>query len=160
MAERISTEESFIDYFIEQRGLKPSFLDRINQLIDWTPIEKILTSHFHKPVRFSGRPAYPSLPMFKLLLIKRWYGLSDRRLQEALTDRISFLRFSGFSFGSSIPAASTICRYRSLLIKKGLYHDLAARVEQDIQAKGMHIRTRPSIEAELAASADISEKTR
>ena len=30
-----------------------------------------------KTMSADGRLAYPPLPMFKLLLLQRWYGLSD-----------------------------------------------------------------------------------
>ena len=150
MADRISTEESFVDYFIEQRGSKPSFLDKIDQLIDWSPFEKTLEAHFHKKTGASGRPAYPPLPMFKLQLIRRWYKLSDRRMEEALRDRISFIRFSGFSFESSIPAASTIGRFRKTLREKNLYDHLIAQADLSLKENGLLIRHRPTIEADLA----------
>jgi len=152
MADRISTEESFVDYFIDQRGSKPSFLDKIDKLIDWSPFEKILEAHFHKKTGTFGRPAYPPLPMFKLQLIRRWYRLSDRRLEEALRDRISFIRFSGFSFESSIPAASTIGRFRRMLRGKGLYDHLIAQADQRVREKGLLIRHRQTVEADLDES--------
>ena len=45
-----------------------------------------------------------------MLLIQRWYNLSDPGLEEAVTDRLSFFRFTGFSFDGSIPDETTICR--------------------------------------------------
>jgi|Deesub1362A_J573_1020465.scaffolds.fasta_scaffold01773_3 IS5 family transposase len=36
--------------------------------------------------------------MFKVLLLQRWYNLSDQGMDDALADRISFRRFAGFSF--------------------------------------------------------------
>jgi len=41
-----------------------------------------------------GNPAYPSLPMFKALLLQRWHYLSDKAVEEGLTDRLSFVRFA------------------------------------------------------------------
>ena len=46
----------------------------------------------------AGNPAYPPLAMFKVLLLQRWYGLSDQGMDDALADRISFCRFAGMSF--------------------------------------------------------------
>ena len=70
----------------------------------------MLKKHDKKKQAADGRPAYPLLPLFKMLLIQRWYNLSDPGLEEAVTDRLSFFRFTGFSFDSSIPDETTICR--------------------------------------------------
>jgi IS5 family transposase len=81
----------------------------LNKLINWKNIEKTLEKKYKKRVGEEGRPANPALPMFKLLLLQRWYGLSDPVAEEALRDRISFIRFSGFSLESPLPDHSTIC---------------------------------------------------
>ncbi len=39
---------------------------------------------------------YPPLTMFKALLLQSLYGLSDKELEEALLDRLSFKRFVGW----------------------------------------------------------------
>lgn len=41
-----STTKGFADYFIEQRGHTNTFLDRINALIDWNTIERVLGKHY------------------------------------------------------------------------------------------------------------------
>ncbi len=97
------TTTGFADYFLEQRKHSNTFLDKIDQFIDWKHIEKLLKKKYKKTFSADGRPVYPPLPMFKLLLLQRWYGLSDPGLAEALNDRISFIRFSGFSISSSLP---------------------------------------------------------
>ncbi len=67
-------------------------LERIRAQVDWAPIEVLL-----QPMRraLTGRPAYPPLVQLKALLIQQWYRLSDRDLEEALADRLSFRRFCG-----------------------------------------------------------------
>jgi IS5 family transposase len=58
-----------------------------------------------------GNPAYPPLPMFKILLLQRWYNLSDAAVEEALYDRLSFVLFVGLSLDhDEMPDATTICR--------------------------------------------------
>jgi len=53
--------------------------------------------------------------MLKVLLLQRWYDLSDIGIEEALADRISFCRFVGFSFDYDTPDSTTICRFRNEL---------------------------------------------
>jgi len=134
------TTPGFADYFVEQRRHSNEFLDKIDQFVDWRNIEKLLKKKYKKIVSADGRPAYPPLPMFKLLLLQRWYGLSDPGLEEALNDRISFIRFSGFSLMSSLPDHSTICRFRNNLLELGLYEKLLEEIVRQLEAKGLLVR--------------------
>lgn len=134
------TTLGFADYFIEQRKNSNTFLDKIHQIIDFREIGKILKKNYKKRASADGRPAYPPLPMFKLLLLQRWYGLSDPGLEEALNDRISFIRFSGFSLTSSLPDHSTICRFRNTLLELDLYEKLFEDIMKQLESKGLLVR--------------------
>src|SRR3546814_7960572 len=50
-------------------------LTEIAALLDWRPFEALL-SEIHSSRR--GEPSYPPLAMFKVLLLQRWYDLSDQ----------------------------------------------------------------------------------
>jgi hypothetical protein len=50
-----------------------------------------------------GRPGYPVLVLFRALLLQSLYGLSERELEEALGDRLSFKRFVGLSLEDATP---------------------------------------------------------
>jgi transposase, IS5 family len=113
MGDRISTQMGFGDLMVFQRKANGSFLDEADKVVDWRPIEKILNRRYKKKASADGRPGYAALPLFKMLLIQRWYNLSDPELEEAVNDRISLLRFAGFSLENSIPDETTICRFRN-----------------------------------------------
>jgi IS5 family transposase len=134
------TTPGFADYFIEQRKHSNTFLDKISQFIDWKHIEKLLKKKYKKTASADGRPAYPPLPMFKLLLLQRWYGLSDPGLEEALNDRISFIRFSGFSLSSPLPDYSAICRFRNAILEFGLYEKLFEEIMKQLESKGLLVK--------------------
>jgi IS5 family transposase len=142
-----------LDYCIDQRLSKKSFLTDVDRIIDWKPIEKVLKKQYKKKQAADGRPAYPPLPLFKMLLLQRWYNLSDPGLEEAVTDRLSFLRFVGFSFESSIPDETTICRFRNELIKKDLYKKLLALINEQLEKKGILVKRGAIVDAALVASA-------
>lgn len=89
------TAKGFADYVVNQRGHANRFLDGIDALIDGK-IQKVLLTNHRKVASADGRPLYPALPMLKLLVLQRWYGVSDPGLEEAVKDRISFIRFSRF----------------------------------------------------------------
>lgn len=146
------TTMGFADYFMEQRKHTNTFLDTIDGFIDWKGIDKLLKKKYKKTMSADGRPAYPPLPMFKLLLLQRWYGLSDPGLEEALNDRISFIRFSGFSLSSPLPDHSTICRFRNTLLELNLYEKLFEEILIQLEAKGLLIKEGAIVDATIIES--------
>ena len=51
-----------------------NFLNQIDQLIDWKPIEHAIAKHYAPAFDVTGRPAYPGLLLFKMLLVLIWNG--------------------------------------------------------------------------------------
>ena len=47
--------------------------------------------------------AYQAFIMFNVLLLQRWYNLSDEALESALYDRISVARFAGLAKEDDVP---------------------------------------------------------
>jgi IS5 family transposase len=137
---------------VEGRIDPEGFLSRVDRLVDWSPIERMLKKHYKKTTAADGRPVYPGLTMFKILLVQRWYGLSDAGMSEALQDRLSFLRFSGLSFHSPTPDASTICRFRQALLEKGFYRRLLSAINEQLSGYGMMIKEGVAVDASLIAS--------
>jgi len=152
MSEHISRDQGFMDYFVEIRVGAEGFLSQVDRLMDWSPIEKLLKKHYKKTAAADGRPAYPGLTMFKILLLQRWYNLSDAGMSEALRDRLSFLKFSGLSFHSPTPDASTICRFRQALAHEDLYRRLLEGLNRQLAGHGLIIKTGVAVDASLVAS--------
>lgn len=88
-----SNQKTFFDEIVGYYLPDNHFL-KVNDIIDWTPIEKRLET-LYDPSK--GRPSYPPLIMFKALLLQQWFNLSDRDLSEAIADRLSFKSFLGLS---------------------------------------------------------------
>jgi IS5 family transposase len=153
MGDTISTQMGFADLMVSQRQTKSSFLDEVYRMVDWSPIEKMLNRNYKKKASADGRPAYPALPLFKMLLIQRWYNLSDPGLEEAVNDRISFLRFTGFSLENSIPDETTICRFRNELAKRDFFEKLLDKVNEQLQSRHLLVRSGTIVDAGLIASA-------
>jgi hypothetical protein len=82
-SERISQKPGIADHVIARRERKDCFLDEINRLIDWKSFEKLLRQKLTRVVNAVGNPAYPPLPMFKILLLHRWYNLGGAAMEAA-----------------------------------------------------------------------------
>ncbi|MCP3663778.1 MAG: IS5 family transposase [Gammaproteobacteria bacterium] len=140
------------DYFLEHRRSKPTFLDEINELIDWKPINSFLRKKIKRKANAVGNPAYPPLAMFKILLLQRWYNLSDPGVEQALLDRLSFIRFVEFSIEDDVPDETTICRFRNGLIRLNVLDKLLAMLNKQLEDKELLVREGAVVDASVVES--------
>jgi len=142
----------FLDMAIEHRKRPKTFLDHVEKVIDWRPVERLLKKKLRRNKDAIGNPAYPAVSMFKVLLLQRWYNLSDREMDYALADRISFCRFAGFSFDYDTPDFTTICRFRNHLEKRGLDLKLFNMLNAQLEQHGMIVKQGAIVDATIVAS--------
>ena len=58
--------------------------------------------------------------MFKVMIIKHYYNLSNHQVQYQITDRQSFKDFLGLASGDKVPDEKTIWAFSEKLAKSGL----------------------------------------
>jgi IS5 family transposase len=127
-------------------------LDRLDGLVDWRPFE---ASMAHLRSSGPGRPGYPVLLLFKALLLQALYGLSERELEEALGDRLSFRRFVGLGLGEAVPDHSVYCRFRAELIAQGLLETLFAALDEQLEAAGLILKRGTMLDATLIEAVSV-----
>lgn len=132
------------------RGERRDRLSEISGLLDWGRFEAVLGG-IYKARR--GEPPYPPLVMFKVLLLQRWYGLSDPEMEDALADRLSFRTFVGLSLEDATPDHSTIWRFREQLTKRGLMDRLMAELMLQLDGRGVVLRQGTLIDATIVQAA-------
>lgn len=125
-------------------------LEAIDALTDWAAVEALLAPIYASA---SGRPAYPVLTLFKIMLLQQWYGLGDPAMEEALGDRLSFRRFAGLPLDAAVPDHSTLCRFRGELTKAGLADAVFAEIARQLGARGLIVKAGTLIDATLVAAA-------
>ncbi len=140
------------DYFLGRRRTKATFLDKIDQIIDWQPIQTFLNRKLKRKANAVGNPAYPALAMFKVLLLQRWYNLSDPATEQALLDRFSFIRFTDFSIEDDVPDETTICRFRNGLIKLNILDKVLDMLNRQIEGMGLLVREGAVVDASVVES--------
>jgi len=62
--------------------------------------------------------------MFKILILQRYYNLSDEQIEYQILDRLTFCRFLGISLNDGVPDEKTIWDFRDRLINKNLEKEL------------------------------------
>ena len=130
-------------------GSSNGTLDRLVGLVRWYRFDKLLAGLRDDG---AGRAAWPPLVLFKALLVGSLYGLSERELEEALSDRLSFRRFVGLSYEESVPDHSVLNRFRNELVGLGLYERLFAELDKQLEAAGVMLRRGSMLDATVIAA--------
>ena len=147
MAVKRTGQMSFVEAFIGGKiGGSSSVLDRIAGLVKWYRFEKLLAGFNHGG---AGHPAWPALVLFKGLLLQSLYGLSERELEEALADRLSFRRFAGLGLEETIPDHTVFNRFRNALIAQGLEKKLFDELDRQLEKAGVILKRGTMLDATL-----------
>lgn len=146
MAVRRTGQLSLVDAFLGGKACGGSPLDRLGGLVKWYRFEKLLGGLRDGG---AGRPAWPPLVLFKALLLQSLYGLSDRELEEALADRLSFRRFAGLGLDESVPDHTVLSRFRNLLVGEGLLETLFGELDRQLEKAGLVLKRGTMLDATL-----------
>ena len=113
-------------------------LAKLNNVIDWemfrTPIEDAFTIEAKAP---GGRPPFDRLMMFKILILQRYYNLSDEQTEFQIKDRLSFMQFLGLQIGDNVPDQKTIWYFKEQLKEKKLSKKLFELFTQTLISNGV-----------------------
>lgn len=88
-------------------------LERLDKRIDWEmfrgDLDKLLSKESKGP---GGRPRHDVVMMFKVLVLQRYYNLSDEQTEFQINDRLSFQKFLGITLADDVPDEKTIWLFR------------------------------------------------
>ncbi len=114
-------------------------LQKLNEIIDWElfrqPIEEALIKYDRKSN--AGRKPYDKLLMFKIIILQRYYNLSDEQTEFQIKDRLSFLDFLGLQIGDNVPDEKTICLFKESLKEKDLSKKLFDIFTKNLTTSGV-----------------------
>lgn len=80
-----------------------------------------------------GARPYDYVLMFKILILQRYYNISDDMMEYAILDRLSFMRFLDLTLADKVPDAKTIWHFREQLVKKKIVGKLFDRFKEELQ---------------------------
>ena len=128
------------DYENRMRKLEegPDPLARLNARIDWEMFRPNLERVFEKESKGpGGRPRHDVVMMFKILVIQRYYNLSDEQAEYQINDRLSFQKFLGITLSDAVPDEKTIWLFRETLSEAGRVKKLFRRFERHLRKAGL-----------------------
>ena len=103
-------------------------LERLDRGIDFEIFRELLILGLSKLAKGKGgRPPYDYVLLFKILILQRYYNLSDAQAEFQINDRMSFMRFLGLTMADDIPDSNTIWNFREQLTELGLVDQLFSR---------------------------------
>jgi len=152
MAVKRTGDRGFVEAFLVSSG-SGGQLDRLNELVKWYRFEK-LVGHLREEGA-PGRPGYPVLVMLKAVLLASLYGLSERELEEALDDRLSFRRFVGLSLEEKVPDHTALWRFRDRLVAEKLLEKLFAELDRQLEKAGVILKRGTMLDATLIETVSV-----
>lgn len=94
-----------------------------------------------------GRPPYDYLLLFKILILQRFFNLSDDQTEYQINDRMSFMRFLGLSLGDKVPDAKTIWLFRDTLTGANVIGELFSLFSCQLEGQGIITHTGTIVDA-------------
>ena len=124
------------------------FLVRVDDVIDWEPIDEELDCLYSH----TGRPSHPPLSLFKMLLLEMWFNLSDPGVESQVRDRLSFMRFVGLGLHDRVPDETVLVRFRQRLERAKLDERLLGEINAQLEAAGLIVKQGTLIDATVVRS--------
>jgi len=94
-----------------------------------------------------GRRPYDYVMMFKILILQRYYNLSDEQVEFQINDRMSFMRFLDLSIADDIPDSRTVWHFREKLTDLGLIEKLFDLFLKELEKLGLIVNKGKIVDA-------------
>lgn len=96
-------------------------LAKLSAVIEWEMFRTVLEGAFTIEAKApGGRPPFDRLMMFKIIILQRYYNLSDEQTEFQIKDCLSFQQFLGLQIGDKVPDEKTIWLFKEQLKEKKL----------------------------------------
>ena len=116
-------------------------LVRLKERVRWEQFRPILDEALRKESKGKGgRPPFDYVMMFKILILQRYYNLSDDRTEYQILDRLSFMRFLGLKISDKVPDAKTIWHFKEQLTSADVIGKLFETFLRSLTSAGLIMR--------------------
>jgi IS5 family transposase len=124
-------------------------LEKLHKVIEFEMFRPELEANMlnHDKKSNAGCKPYDVVMMFKIILLKRFYNLSDEQTEYQINDRLSFKEFLGLSMGDNVPDARSIWLFQNNLIHKNLEEILFAQFNEYLDKLGLFVNKGKIIDA-------------
>jgi IS5 family transposase len=135
---RTGTTSFFSEGFrLEKLSKQGDPLERLSLVVKWEYFRETLEKIYSEKMVIVGPKPYDPLLMFKILILQRYYNLSDSQIEFQILDRLTFCRFLGLSMNDKVPDEKTVWDFRDKLINKGLEKELFEQFTSLLASHGL-----------------------
>jgi IS5 family transposase len=123
-------------------------LEKLSKGVDFEIFRIILEDKLSKLSKGAGgRPPYDYVLMFKIMILQRYYNLSDEQIEYQINDRFSFMRFLNLTIADDIPDSRTVWKFKEQLVDLKLVEPIFYIFLKQIEALGMVLNEGKIIDA-------------
>ena len=109
----------------------------LKQTINWEQFRPKLDSVLKKEAKGpGGREPFDYIMMFKILILQRYYNLSDDRTEFQILDRMTFMRFLDLELSDKVPDSKTIWLFKEILTKANAVEKLFEKFHDELEKHG------------------------
>lgn len=129
-------------------------LERLSKVVDFEMFRSLLEERLRAVNRKNNAGARPFdyVMMFKILILQRLFGLSDKQVQYQITDRLSFKEFLGLSSGDKVPDEKSVWLFREKLTKEGIVEELFVMFHNHLNNKGLIVNEGKMVDASFTTA--------
>jgi len=124
-------------------------LDQLDRTIPWEKLASPIRATYDNDSAQGGRPNVAVVVMLKIVMLQKWFSLSDEAMEGMLLDRISFRRFVGLSMHDGTVDATTLVKFRIRLREHELMSVLFDRVVTHLRDAGLIVQEGTLVDATI-----------
>lgn len=123
-------------------------LEQLNKHIDFELFRPLLETGLSTLAKGKGgRPPYDYVLLFKILILQRYYNLSDDQTEYQINDRMSFMRFLNLTIADDIPDSKTVWNFRERLIDLDLINPAFHLFGKELESLGLIVNEGKIVDA-------------
>jgi len=129
-----------------------SKLEKINNLVEWDKVFNLVQAMDNTNKIIGGAPHRDLCIKVKMLFLQHLYNLSDPELEDQVNERLSFQKFAGINYTTTVPDFTTIWRFKEALVREDLMDGLFALILASLESKGLLVKKGTSVDATILES--------
>jgi len=136
----------------KKRTRREEFRAEMERVVPWDRLTALIEPVYPSSGRV-GRPPIGVVRMLRMYCLQQWYGLADEALEDALYDSQALRDFVGIDLArESVPDATTLLKFRRLLLAHELTKALFEEINAHLTDKGLLMRTGTIVDATIIAA--------
>ncbi len=123
-------------------------LDKLNKGVDFERLRAVLKNNLTRLSKGKGgRPPYDYVLMFKIVILQRYYNLSDEQVEYQINDRMSFMRFLDLTIADDVPDSRTVWNFKEQLTDLEIIEPLFDLFLKELDTLGLVVNEGKIIDA-------------